>query len=226
MGNEFVKNIKYYINCFIDLIYSGTEKCIICEEISESNRVLCLDCIRKIKICNKQIVINEHGYKFYCYSSLYYGGITKELILSLKYKGQFLAGKELLKYLINTIDFYNIKFDVVTYVPSSKEKLKERGYNQSKYLAKLVAEKTGKKLLQTLQKSKQTKDQIGLDKYERWENLKESFIYIGSDKIQKQKVLLVDDVLTTGATAFYCAKELKESGAEDVIILTVAKSKL
>ncbi|KGM99858.1 competence protein ComF [Clostridium novyi A str. 4570] len=224
MGNEFVKNIKYYINCFLDIIYSGKEKCIICEGISETNRVLCLDCIRNMKLCNKKTIINEQGYEFCCYSSLYYSGITKELILNLKYKGQFLAGKELLRYLINTIELYNIKFDIVTYVPSSKNKLKERGYNQSKYLAKLVAEKTEKKLLNTLQKSKRTQDQIGLGKYERWENLKESFIYVGNRKLEKQKVLLVDDVLTTGATAFYCAKELKKNGADDVIILTVAKS--
>ncbi|EDS78136.1 competence protein F [Clostridium botulinum C str. Eklund] len=226
MGNEFIRNIKYYTKCFLDLIYSGTEKCIICGEISETNRMLCLECIKSIKLCNKETVLNQDGYKFYCYSSLYYGGSTKELILNLKYKGKFLAGRELLSYLINTIELYNIKFDIITYVPSSKTKLKKRGYNQSKYLAKLVAERTGKKLLNTLEKNKETKDQIGLDKYERWENLKESFICVGNNKLIRQKVLLVDDVLTTGATAFYCAKKLKKSGANDVVILTVAKSNL
>lgn len=224
MGNEFIKNIKYYINCFLDLIYCGNEKCIICGETSETNSTLCIKCIKNIKLCNKKTLINENGYKFYCYSSLYYGGSAKRLILDLKYKSGFLAGKELSKYLLNTIKIYNMEFDIVTYVPSSKDKLKERGYNQSKYLAKLVSENTNKKLLKTLEKTKITKDQIGLNKHERWKNLKASFVYTGSNNILGKKILLVDDVFTTGATAFYCGKELIESGAKDVLILTVAKS--
>ena len=69
-----------------------------------------------------------------------------------------------------------------------------------------------------------TKDQIGLSGEERWNNMEKCFEIQESKFIKNKKILLVDDVITTGATAFHCAHNLKESGINDVCILTIAKS--
>ncbi|AEB76915.1 ComF family protein [Clostridium botulinum] len=226
MGNGVIKYIRYISKCVLNLIYSTEEKCILCGKNLEEGKRLCINCIRNIKVCNNVVKLTHEDYIFNCYSSVYYSGNVKELILKLKYKNDFMAGEAFINYMMDTIDIYHIKFDIITYVPSSKEALKERGYNQGEYLAKLVAEKTNKKVVKVLEKSKKTKDQIGLTKNQRWENLKNSFKCIDINKIQGKKILLVDDVLTTGATAFYCSKEMILNGAKDVSILTVAKSTL
>jgi competence protein ComFC len=126
----------------------------------------------------------------------------------------------------STISRNNIGYDYISYVPSSKNALKKRGYNQAEYIAKLLAEKTDKKLLHCIGKYKETKDQIGLSGSNRWSNLKESFSFIGENNIESSSILLIDDVITTGATAFYCSELLLKHGCGKVIILTVAKSKI
>lgn len=72
----------------------------------------------------------------------------------------------------------------------------------------------------------ETKDQIGLNDEMRWKNCSNSFRFNRKYSVKEKKILLVDDVITTGATAYSCAKEIKNAGAEAVIILTAAKSKL
>ncbi|MCD3217922.1 ComF family protein [Clostridium botulinum C] len=226
MGNGIVKNIRYILKCVLNLIYSAEKKCILCGESLQEDKVLCINCTRGMKVCNNIVKLIHEEYIFNCYSSLYYSGNVKELILKLKYKNNFTAGLAFINYIMYTIEIHNIKFDIITYVPSSKKTLKERGYNQGEYLAKLVAERTNKKVIRVLEKSRETKDQIGLTKNQRWENLENSFKCVNRNKIQDKKILLIDDVLTTGATAFFCSKEMVSSGCKEVIILTVAKSTL
>lgn len=225
MGNELIKNIKYLMNCVLKLIYSSDGNCIICgKDIGEN--LICDKCNREFKKCNKKIQFKYEKYEINLYSSLYYSGVTKELIARLKYKSDFKAGEVLVKHMINTIKSHNIEFDLITYVPSSKKRMKKRGYNQSKYLAKTVGNIMSTKVLKILDKTKETKDQIGLNEKERWDNLKDCFKCTNNKIIKGKKILLVDDVITTGATSFYCSKIMISNGASEVNILTAAKSKI
>lgn len=226
MGYEFIKNLKYIINCLLNLIYSSGFKCIGCGNYVEENDLLCSHCKKMIKTCNKSFDLKMKDNNIKCYSAFYYSSLGKELVRRLKYKRDFMAGEVISKYMLDTINKYKVDFDLITFVPCSKATLKKRGYNQSQFLAKNIAECTDIKLIQLLKKTKDTEDQIGLNGEERWNNLKDCFEITNINYIKDKKILLVDDVITTGATAYYCSKLLEDAGAECVYLCTGAKSSL
>lgn len=228
MGNEFIKNIKYIWESIIEVLYPRDNNCPICNSYIEEADMLCKDCIGKIKFCKGVFKINRFQMEFTYYSVAYYSNIIMELVVRLKYKKDFLCGEILAKLMSEFITNKKMHFDIITYVPLSSKSFKLRGYNQSELLARDVAKITGKPILRCLEKIMETKDQIGLDENNRWRNLSHCFRtnIKNNNKYKGKVILLIDDVVTTGATAFYCAEGLKKSGAKDVYILTVAKSKI
>lgn len=115
--------------------------------------------------------------------------------------------------------------DAIVPVPLSKQALIERGFNQSLLLAKMLSEKLKKPLLiDLLLKKKDTPPQVGLSAKERYKNLRGAFEVKG--KISNQKLLLVDDVLTTGATAKECSRTLLKAGAKEIVVITLARSSM
>jgi competence protein ComFC len=227
MGFRIIKNLKFILDCILQVIYDGDGKCILCEKEIYDDNYICIDCARKVKLCNDSFEIEFNNMKITSYSVSYYSGAMMELILKLKYKSNFKAGETISCYMINLIKKNNIKFDLITYIPMDKIALKKRGYNQSEYLAKVVSNALNIPLIHCLQKTQKTKDQIGLNHNERWENMKKCFKFVdNSVNIKDKKILIIDDVITTGATAFYCAHELIKNGSKKIIILTGAKSKV
>lgn len=125
------------------------------------------------------------------------------------------AGSELLQ-----------KCEVIIPVPIDPKKLKQRKYNQAALLAKKLAELNGKKYLgDYLLKTKAIPSQSGLTREKRLENVKNVFAF--NPKYKREiypRVLLIDDVYTTGATALECTKQLRKYGVKEVYVLTIAKS--
>ncbi len=114
--------------------------------------------------------------------------------------------------------------DVVAAVPLTKKRLLERGFNQSMLLGREVARMTGAKLLpHALLKVKDTPAQAGLGRKERSLNLRGAFMCGGP--VSGQTVILVDDVITTGATARECSKVLAKAGAREVYVVALARTK-
>ncbi len=158
------------------------------------------------------------------WSVFYYSNIVKELIIRLKYKSDFICGEILAKYMLELVKKNELKFDLISYVPMTKKALKNRGYNQSEFLANYLSRFLNIKVICNLIKTIDTKDQIGLSGEERWNNMKKCFKIEKSEIIKNKNILLIDDVITTGATAFHCAHNLKENGANNIYVLTIAKS--
>jgi competence protein ComFC len=225
MGNGIVKRIKYILDCVLNVIYDGSGNCVICGEPIDEEYI-CTKCHNKIVDREMLHFINKGDLQIQCISAGYYSGIMKELILKLKYKSDFRCGSILADILHGIIIKNSIEYDYVAYIPSSKSALKNRGYNQAEYMAKLIANKGNKKLLHCFSKDKKAKDQIGLDGKDRWRNLKDSFSFIEKNLIENSSILIIDDVITTGATAFYCSELLIKNRCKKVMVLTVAKSKL
>lgn len=226
MGNGIIKNLKFIWECVLQVIYPTDEKCILCGEDTNGDNLICTECERNIKFCEDVFAVEQHNTKFNYYSVSYYSGDMMELILRLKYKSDFRAGEAIANYMINKIKANNIQFDFISYIPMTKASMKKRGYNQSEYLAKVIGNETNKPVVHCLDKIKQTKDQIGLNGIERWDNVFGSFKIVNENIILNKKILLIDDVITTGATAFSCAYELLKSDAEEITILTGAKSRV
>lgn len=229
MGYEIYKKLKYIVKCVLEVVYPTKDKCIICDSFLTLDDIICKNCINKTEFFNNKFVLKKNNLEINCYCVGYYAGIIKELILRLKYKNDFQSGEVLGKLMtdlfLGLINNEN-KIDYITYVPSSKKSLKKRGYNQSEFLAKTIGDLIGVPTLDTLVKSSKTKDQIGLNGEKRWENLEHAFEIKENSLIKNKFFLLVDDVVTTGATAFYCSEKLIKYNAKGVCILTGAKSSI
>ncbi len=115
--------------------------------------------------------------------------------------------------------------DIVVPVPLHKTRRRERGFNQAELLAKRVAKRLGLPHQGVLLVRKRPRpDKHLLTSRERWEAVRGAFATHPGSQVDKRRVLLVDDVMTTGATLDACAKALREAGASAVLGLTVARA--
>jgi ComF family protein len=152
-------------------------------------------------------------------------GRVQRLLHKLKYKGAHELGEHLGKrYGALLADHhYADQFDLILPVPLHRLKLRRRGYNQSDSFAKGLSEAmqvawSNSMLLRTIDTDTQTKK----SRLDRWQNVEHVFEVKSPDKLKEKRVLLVDDVLTTGATLEACAAVLLQSGCSEVSIVTIA----
>jgi competence protein ComFC len=110
--------------------------------------------------------------------------------------------------------------DWVTFVPSTHRSIAERGFNPAEELARSLAPLLRLPCRGLLHKGRETADQAGLGRDERRRNLSGAF----RARPVRGRIVLVDDVMTTGATADGCARALRDAGASDVMVLTFARA--
>lgn len=227
MGKWIIENIKYIKKSIVDIIYDEDEDvCLNCGKLISST-FLCMQCRNLIIIPKEKYNITRDNITIEIYSSAYYSSVIKNLIISLKYKNNFLCGEFLNILMTECIDNWSIKnIDIITYVPMSIKDINKRGFNQSKYLAILLGNSLNIKVKDLLNKTVQGTKQKTLNEEERWENAKNSYEFSKKFNIKDKNILLVDDVMTTGATVFYCSLKLINEGAKRVTVLTVAKSRI
>ena len=147
-----------------------------------------------------------------------YSGIMRKLIIDFKFKGKLSYGDIISEIMIEKLLKNNLEGEVITFVPMYKSRERERGYNQSKILAENIAKKLDLKCQEVFQKLKDTKFQVGLKKNQREINLKDAF------EVTKvpEKIIIVDDVITTGTTISELVKAAKKSGIKKVTALIAA----
>lgn len=146
---------------------------------------------------------------------------VKEALIKFKFHEEAWRGEALGKTLLPLVERH---YDFILPVPLHKKRLSERGYNQSYLLSKAVSEATGIPLdNKCLIRQKATTPQSTLSRKERVLNVKKAFRLNFPEKLKGKDLLLVDDIITTGATLFACAKLLIEEGeARSVTALCVA----
>jgi ComF family protein len=149
----------------------------------------------------------------------YYDGPIKELILQFKFH-RLRAATETAAGLILRRAAEWPEIDMVTSVPVAPSRYRERGYNQSELIAKAVARQAGLPYQSALVRLTAT-HQIGLDRQSRFRQVAGAFRAIRA--LDGRRVLIVDDVVTTGATLSECAAELRAAGARDVWAAAVAR---
>lgn len=159
-------------------------------------------------------------------SAYIYDGALKEVIRAFKYKGKLTLGAGLARLLMDFIkenEDMILGIDAITFVPLQNGRMRERGFNQSKALASRIAEEIKIHCPDLLEKIRSTKNQNELSRDGRLCNLRGAFrIRRGSD-IKGLRILLVDDVMTTGSTLSECSKTLFDAGAAEVRCLTLAR---
>lgn len=143
----------------------------------------------------------------------------------LKYRNHKAVAAILAGLLAEVYRCYDLTADVIVPIPLHASRLQERGYNQSELLAKVMAEILGVSMnTSTLQRSRQTRSQMTLGVNERHQNVAGAFVCHNLE-LSGQKILLIDDVCTTGSTLDACAGALKKSGVGAVWGLTLAKAR-
>ena len=151
-----------------------------------------------------------------------YEGTLLEAIHLLKYRGRVPLARPLASILAVTVDCAD--YDIITPVPLHRRRLQERGFNQSLLLARYLAKESRLSLdYVNLRRTRATAPQTGLQGRERKSNVKRAFSVKKSMAFAGKRVLLVDDVYTTGATVTECSRVLKAAGAREVGVLTLAR---
>lgn len=147
---------------------------------------------------------------------------NRELIHRLKYYGDEPAGRFLGSELGKLVAGFDSSptWDAIVPVPLHWTRKWSRGFNQSLILARSVSQSTGRPVLSALQRTKRTKDQTHLSREERLANVHDAFRV--TKDISGKKLLLLDDVTTTGATLEECRRVLAEAGAAQVAATVVA----
>ena len=163
---------------------------------------------------------DEHMYMFY------YEGKIRDTILSYKFNEKSYIYETFVNFLKNNKKMIGQikKYDIIIPVPISKKRIKNRGYNQSALLARKIASTFQIKYDENiLKKIKDNSPQSELNKEDRFINVQNVYKLKRKDNIKNKKVLLVDDIFTTGNTVNECSKILLENSAKDIGIFTLAK---
>lgn len=207
--------------------------CGICEKINKD--ALCPKCNLELKkqaevnILQKEEIEENIKKEKYFEELMYifkYEGQVRKLILDYKFNEKSYLYKTFVNFLLkNEKIFENIKkYDKIIPVPISKKRNKERGYNQSMLIAEEIANKTNLELVNNcLIKTKNIIEQSKLNKEDRQQNIQGVYSLQNERLITNKKILLVDDIYTTGSTVNECCKILQQANPKTIGVLVLAK---
>lgn len=241
-----VSNFKEKLNRTLEILFPKDFKCFLCSnEVDESENCLCNACENSNIFCDKVCercgtpVKSEAKYCLICLnhkrefdfarSPMKYEGNVISAVHAFKFDGKTFLAEKFAKVMIKSFNELKEKvgnFDYLIAVPLHKKRLKERGYNQALLIAKEISVLTNVPVLEDVViKTKATPSQRNFSRKERIENVKDSFKVVDKDKILKGKnILIVDDVLTTGATTEAISEKLKKAKANKICVLTFARA--
>jgi len=223
MKRSIVLAAKSFINVFFPL------HCASCRTPLDPENIygVCPTCIEKIKPGEAFPQKDLAGAYFTkAYSASVYEGVIKNIIHQLKYKNRLglsrICSDIMVEFARKSPEIFD-GISLVTFVPLHSKRQKQRNFNQSKALADGLSGQFGVRLEDTLDKRLSTKYQNELTRKERLTNLKGAFSAKNRSSVSGLKVLLVDDVITTGSTLDECSRVLMTSGAKEVRCFTLAK---
>ena len=238
-----MKTTTFKLFAWISELFAPTEcKCLVCGREVFDGLGFCNECKKEVvvnsgKTC-KRCGVGIDGAEDYCgycafekvyfdhaYSVFSYEGAVREAILTFKFGHCGNFARIFAKYLAALVHRNGMEFDLVTFAPMTKKARRKRGYNQSELLARYFCDilDCNAKFAHTIEKIKETAPQEKLGKEQRKTNLIGAYKCVSN--VDGKRVLVIDDIKTSGATLNECAKVLKNAGAASVIGLTVASRK-
>ena len=200
--------------------------CEICKEgLNLHNKNCCKKCGEPLDYVREKCpACADENYEFKrAISCCEYNEFSGKLIKDLKYNNKKYIAKIIAKFLSEKYYEEKIEADCITFVPSSKHTLKKRGYNQGKLICEELSLLTGLEIKETLKRIKETQRQATLTGEERRKNIIGAFAPIEGEDIKGKKLLLIDDVFSTGTTLSESVKALKSLRPKTIVCLTFAK---
>lgn len=226
-------NSKNFILDCLDFFFPNF--CLLCSKKIQRNLFsVCGDCLNNLEFSNQNDIIDFFNHNlsqsklfkdFYSKFEFVKDGFFQKIIHQLKYNGKsrigILLGRELGKDLLQ-LNWFN-EIDIMIPVPIHRIKKFYRGYNQSLLIVKGIRQITHKIYAEdVIKRIRNTKTQTHLHLHERIENVKGAFKIIKKNKIFNKKILIVDDVCTTGSTVIEIAQTLRNAGANEIYLATLA----
>ncbi|MCE2991423.1 MAG: ComF family protein [Candidatus Jidaibacter sp.] len=235
-------NLQKIAGKLMDILYPL--QCISCNQKVDSAHSFCQKCWSKVEFigkpccekCSIPLPVDYLGRRCYkcvshppkfdvCISVFRYDDFTKKLIHDFKFNDKTGYAKSFAHMMYNQSGQLLEQADVVIPVPMHKTRVQRRKYNHATLIARNISKLSGVKLeVDALIKLRPSVNQMGLNRLERARNLLGAFSVSDDSLIRNKSIVLVDDVLTTGATASECAKTLKQFGAKKIIVLTAART--
>ena len=214
------------VSWLLDLLFPP--RCVFCGKLlATGERDFCARCQRELPWLEGPAAEQTGEFFSLCAAPLRYQGVVRDSIRRYKFKGRQGYHKAYGKLVAQCVhDHLAGKYDLITWVPLSDKRKKERGYDQAFLLASAAALELGDVAVETLRKSRHTDAQSGLEgEAERRANVLGAYIAVDPELVAGRRVLLIDDVVTTGATFSECARVLRTMGAKDVVCAALARAR-
>lgn len=237
--------LKKLFNTTLDLLFPEEGICFLCDKYDEDVKRdhICSDCRDKLifldentcPTCGKptyegntsnrcSYCANKTFYFSKAFSSLEFTGILRKAIYRYKFESKSYMYKSFGELMLYALEKENVgDIDIIVPVPLHRSRKAERGYNQSELLGKYLSTRLGIPLdSKNLIRIKVTKIQNKLDRFQRQQNVKDAFKVKDNRVFKDRRILLVDDIFTTGSTVNECSRVLMENGATEVLVITIA----
>lgn len=209
---------------FLDLLYPP--KCAFCRRLlADNEKGVCRRCNAALPRVPDGIVSEKFSNIRLCAAPLRYEGKVRESLHRYKFNGVNAYKNVYADFLAKCIDENGISCDIITWVPISRSRYRKRGYDQSEILAKELSEKLDIPCERLLVKTKNNPPQSKTGSAEkRKANAAGVYKCVHEDIIPGSSVLIIDDIVTTGATLTECAGTLKAAGAKTIYAAALASA--
>ncbi|MDD3376329.1 MAG: phosphoribosyltransferase family protein [Candidatus Riflebacteria bacterium] len=222
--NIIVKVLKRFFNAFF------THRCHLCRSVTEFRTSLCNDCaqkISKVMSCPKPVFDTKFKGRILTLSS--YDGLVSDAIKIVKYKPSKCLLNELIQICLDVPDFEEFfrSDDVLVPAPMHYSRQKKRGFNQAAEIAKAFARKFNCQYAEPLIRVKAVKAQAECTEKERRTNLENVFAISDDylpEKFYGRRIIIIDDVATTGTTLLKCSQQLEALNPSEIIALVITHS--
>lgn len=211
-----------FLSSMLDFLFPP--KCMFCRKVLPVGQRGCCS------ICEQKLIQDlppRRGVNFTtCYAPMIYEGTVRDALIRFKFRDRPGYATELGKILADCIrENLSGQYDIITWVPVSEKRLKQRGYDQAMLLAMAAALALDDVAVETLKKRKDTPAQSSLDGADqRRTNVIDAYEIVDPELVAGQRILLIDDIITTGATLEEASRTLKRAGAASVVAAAVAKT--
>ena len=202
-------------------------KCMLCGSILGTEQEICAACREKVLLNTAPPRVEKGAFFDKAAAGLWYENDVRKAIHGLKYREKQSYARPLARVMAYACERkLEEPVDLITFVPTNAATLRKRGYNQAELLARELASMLDVPCLPTLEKCGDTKPMHGLRPEERRANVLGAYrLCCPAEAVAGKRVLIADDILTTGSTLSECARMLKTAGAERVLCVCAAAAR-
>ncbi len=212
-GAELAESAGFCISCLKSLPFILDPACTGCGSENDGIFDLCGKCLKEDKRPWET-----------AFALMRMEGSGKELIHRFKYGNETAIARSMGELAAGKITNPEIAFDCIVPIPLHWTRRMTRGYNQTMLFAEVLSKKTGRPVKHLLKRIKATPRQVNLDRKKRLKNLAGAFAVKNPENCKNRKILLVDDVMTTGTTLSFATTLLLEAGVEKVDVLVLLRA--